>query len=715
MSTLAPAKTSPAKVPFRLHPRVFASLGTELVTNDVVAIIELVKNSYDALAKRVDVRFVQDTEKGMHIEIEDDGTGMTRSIIKNVWCVVATPFRLNQPVSRKGKRKRRVSGEKGLGRLSAARLGKRLELITKSAKEPCWQVNVKWDDLSKANSLNFCNVELQKCKDDNRLDSEGTIVRILDLRSEWNDSRMQDLREQLSRLVSPFTEVKDFEIYLTLPEEEEAEPVEIKPPDFLSKPPYMVKGHVSRSGRVVCNYRYSTEQGTRASSIKEQLWASTEEEEERGKVNPVCGPFKFEIRAWDIDSDSIEQLAQRFNIGKATIRKDIRNYRGVSLYRDRILVLPKTDTARDWLGLDLRRVSKIGTRMSTSQLVGYVAITAKNNEGIKDTSDRERLEENEASKDFKEILRGIVSILEDERSKDRLESKKEPPFRDLFASLSTQPLIENIRTRIAEGADASEVLPMVEEHAAGIEKTVGQIERRLVYYSRLASLGVLAAMLIHEVRNQTLSIGGLVIELRKQVEAGDLTAIFLEKDLDIAENGIISLERLADRFAPLASRALRSRRRDSVLEEIIDDCLAMREKDIEAKKVKVDVQSRTKNIVAVDPGELIAVFINLLDNSLHWLSFVKDRTRRITIKVSHRPNSSRIFVGFHDSGPGVRVGDEERIFYPGVSRKPDGFGMGLTVASEIVAQYGGRMLLIQPGILDGASFGFDLPLSDKEK
>jgi|SRR5208282_2878752 len=79
------------KVAFRMHPRVFAALGADLVTNDVVAVIELVKNAYDALATRVDVRFRESKEDGAFLEIEDNGIGMTDLIIDDVWCVVATP------------------------------------------------------------------------------------------------------------------------------------------------------------------------------------------------------------------------------------------------------------------------------------------------------------------------------------------------------------------------------------------------------------------------------------------------------------------------------------------------------------------------------------------------------------------------------------------------------------------------------------------------
>ncbi|MGH7595540.1 MAG: ATP-binding protein [bacterium] len=359
-----------AKIPFRMHPRVFSSLGADLVTNDVVAIIELVKNSYDAFAKWVKVRFREyDGTGGLCIEIEDNGEGMNRSVIENVWCVVATPYRMMNPVSKSGKKKRRVSGEKGLGRLSAARLGSRLEMITKSENESCWQVSVNWSDLAQKDSLESCSAEIVEYTEAPPFGDQGTLVRILNLNSSWNQTRWNELKEQLSRLVSPFSEVRNFEIWLSLPGEE-AKPTEIEPPDFLLHPPYVIKGKLDKTGLAHCEYTYSTFQGTKKRTIKKALWAdmktvNSANAETKSNGDPACGPFNFEIRAWNIDRDSLEEIAERFEFNKQTIRKDIRNYRGISVYRDGILVSPKSDSARDWLGLDIRRVSRIGTRLST--------------------------------------------------------------------------------------------------------------------------------------------------------------------------------------------------------------------------------------------------------------------------------------------------------------------------------------------------------------
>ncbi len=183
----------------------------------------------------------------------------------------------------------------------------------------------------------------------------------------------------------------------------------------------------------------------------------------------------------------------------------------------------------------------------------------------------------------------------------------------------------------------------------------------------------------------------------------------VENELALANRGEQSLEKLADTFAPLARRTMKGKHRISLIEEIIHDCIAMREKDLRKKKILVEVpESQTES--DIDPGELTAIIINLLDNAIYWNGFSEQIHRKIRFDIDVNQQTRRIFIRVNDTGPGINSGDEERIFWPGVTRKEEGFGMGLTVASEIVSQYGGRLGLIMPGLLGGASFVFDLPL-----
>ena len=122
---------------------------------------------------------------------------------------------------------------------------------------------------------------------------------------------------------------------------------------------------------------------------------------------------------------------------------------------------------------------------------------------------------------------------------------------------------------------------------------------------------------------------------------------------------------------------------------------------------------KTSTRVAVDPGELDAIVLNLVNNAVYWLR-QSEKDRKLQFKISKRGLNGRVMLSVHDSGPGVPEEDAEKVFLPGVTRKPGGIGMGLTVASELIAEYGGQMRLQHPGELGGASFTFDIPLKNNK-
>jgi signal transduction histidine kinase len=699
------------KIPFKIHPRVFAALGSDLVTNDVVAIIELVKNSYDAVASRVDVRFVDPDAGDRFLEVMDDGVGMSRDIIKDAWCVVATPFRQNNPVSSKAEHERRASGNKGLGRLSAARLGASMEMITQSAGDTCWRVFVDWASLSDEADLGGCSVSCQAIRN-GPFKISGTRLRIFGLRAEWNESQLADLKDNLSRLVSPFSKARDFKIYLSSPEEAggPGHPVEIGPPDFLDRPPYAVRGHVTEAGDLRAKYEFNPISGTghREATVLRK-WADIIQAPEVKRKQPPAmypaGPFDFEIRVWDIGADDTKEIAEHFDVAKGNVRKAIRAHKGISVYRDGILVLPKSEDSRDWLGLDARRISRVGTRLSTNQSVGYVSISAKRNPKIEDTSNREGLVQNDAVRAFQEVLREVVTILEIERDVDRMKPGREVKLEALLDGVSARELVEEVEAIAEENGAASEALYRVREFSSRLDLVREELRKRFVYYSRLATVGTIAEMLVHEIRNRTTAIARFLRAAGISLAAESPE---LEKMLNAATGAVDSLEKLAETFAPLANRSFRRGRRDSSVEESARRCLTLVQNELDRAKIEVTCP-KGETRVAVDPGELDAVMLNLLQNAIYWIPRGTGQ-RRLVIAVRSISKGERVKVSIHDSGSGVPAEERERIFLPGVTRKPGGIGMGLTVASEIVSEYGGHLALVEPAKFSGATFEFDLPV-----
>ena len=701
------------RIPFKMHPRVFAALGADLVTNDVVAVIELVKNSYDAFASNVWIRFPTDDRNGKYLEIEDDGLGMTEEIITDTWCLVATPYKETNQFVETDNKSRRVAGEKGLGRLSAARLGEKLQMLTQAPKNSCWDVRVNWTRFSESKDISSCFVRYRKYDSKSIFKKSGTCLRIYGLKSEWDAEMIADLEDNLSRLISPFSDIGDFNIFLIPPGKSKAGEVKIESPDFLSKPKYSIAGEVESTGKIKCTYKYApiSDSGGRREKIVlswQQIY-DTIKESSRYRFSDKkihCGPFSFEIRAWDIATEDTREIASRFDFQKNKVRKAIRVHKGISVYRDGILVLPKSDSGRDWLGMDLRRISKVGTRLSTSQIVGYVAIEAENNPQIKDTSDRERLVSNLEVVEFQELLKAIVSLLENERDKDRLKPGQEKPMEELFKELDTENLIDNITELAEEGAEISDVVSVVRTYSLALKAANKVIQERFIYYSRLATVGTIAQLLVHEIRNRTTAFGSFMSFVKSRF--GPFKDSQIEEEYRIAYDSINSLERLADTFAPLASRGFRRKKRNSILEERINACLSLQRGDLKKKSIHCKVPT-TQTHVAVDPGELDAILLNLISNAIYWLGQIEDKTRRIEFNFKNI-NDSRVEIWIHDNGPGIKEKDIERVFWPGVTGKPGGIGMGLTVSSELVAEYGGRMAAQYPGAKNGASFVFDLPL-----
>lgn len=272
--------------------------------------------------------------------------------------------------------------------------------------------------------------------------------------------------------------------------------------------------------------------------------------------------------------------------------------------------------------------------------------------------------------------------------------------------------VEKVKAAAERDAGAKAAVPLVAEFNKSLKKSRDEIERRFVYYSRLATIGTLAQMLVHEVRNKTTVVAS-VLDSVAQSEVASQFSEKLRERLDRAKHAVTGLDALAQTFLPLASRSFGRGRRSSILEDRIAGALALKEVELRHSGIEVRFRRKADTKLAVDPGELDAVILNLIDNAIYWLGRIDKAKRVLEINIAPVRGADRIRVAIHDSGPGIPEEDAEKVFWPGVTRKPGGIGMGLTIASEIVDAYDGKMRLALEGELGGASFEFDLPLSTK--
>ena len=699
-------------IPFQMHPRVFAALGSDLVTNDVVAIIELVKNSYDAFAHNVWVRFKDDPITGGFLEIEDDGLGMTREEIENIWCLVATPHKQNNSMVSTDGRQRRVSGAKGLGRLAAARLGNKLQVLTQASNTPCWKIEVDWNKIFNANSISEASVECQQNDEEKLFNASGTCIKITELNTNWDGEKIDELEKNLARLLPPFEEKSDFNIFIQNINDSKDAAVKIETLEFLKEPKYCLRGMLDKKGNFNSTYQYASidKSVTRTKQIKrnwKQLLKSPENREDKlsETTHPQCGPFEFEIRAWDISPEDTEEIEDNYNIKKNLVRKAIAYHKGISIYRDKVLVLPKSESSRDWLKLDPRRIGRVGPRLSNSQIVGYVSISSDQNPNIEDTSSRENLVSNEAVAEFKEILVGIVGLLEIERGEDRYEDDTEKTF-DLFEKISTNNLISEVENIKNQNGSIDEIIPILVDLEDTLNKTQNEIKKRFILYGRMATVGTIALVLVHEIRNRTSSINNCLKFVQSEFSS-DQTEF--KAKLRRAFKSVEMLEQLADKFAPLARVNLKKRNRTSILEEQISESIQLCFRNIDNSSIEFDIPE-TYTKVAVDPGHLDTILINLILNSKYWILNTPSEEKKLVFNLKLMNKKNRVQVILSDTGTGIEGDNIERIFEPGVTQKPDGIGIGLTVVAELLALYDGKIAALRSGLLGGATFIFDIPL-----
>ena len=428
--------------------------------------------------------------------------------------------------------------------------------------------------------------------------------------------------------------------------------------------------------------------------------------EKSHNLHAVCGPFNFEIRVWDLNPDERREISNQYNITAREIQRSINSNKGISLYRDGVLVLPKTDHAKDWLGLDARRIQRVGPRIGTRNVMGQINIRSDANPDIRDTSDREALASNRASDEFRCILMAIVSRFETERNADRAAQLRRRRLNDVFSAVSADSVLRRARSLERRNASISAIVPAIERHAEQLNQTQEELRGRFVYYSRVAALGQMAHMLVHEVRNRTTSIGTFLRRVAATVTALDDRNT--SRSFELANGSVVALKTLANKLAPLASRSYRSTR-TSVVEEQMRDCIDLLADRLKHVGVSCVVHGRETQ-VAVDPGELTHVIYNLVDNAIYWLDLTEERERRIEMTVSQSPDAGKVNIRIEDTGPGIESEHEELVFLPGYTMKPHGTGMGLTVASELVAAWGGRLGLEVSGNPYGACFEFDAPL-----
>ena len=210
---------------FRVSAELKNILGRDLITSPDIAILELVKNSYDAHASKVEITFDND-----YLSIADNGKGMSKSDLINKWLFVAYSAKSDgtEDKSYRSKFKRHYAGAKGIGRMSCDRLARNLKLTTRSSEANKTEVlYVDWSvfEIDKQTEFDTINIPHETLDTIPRfpLNKEtGTILEFDGLHVSWSRDDILRLKKSLEKMINPFSGTDDdFQIEIIAPKMKE--------------------------------------------------------------------------------------------------------------------------------------------------------------------------------------------------------------------------------------------------------------------------------------------------------------------------------------------------------------------------------------------------------------------------------------------------------------------------------------------------------------
>ena len=721
----------------RPRARLLRTLGSDLISSDKVALIELVKNSYDADASVVLIRFRGPLKAGEgSIEVWDDGHGMDAATLQTSWLDIATDTKRRKPHSDSG---RRVLGEKGIGRLAAARLGEEMLLTTRKQNAAEVKLLIDWTDFDREDAyLDEIEVAWEVGEPDvfsaegaayaafSELDGDGwhqergTVLQIDRLSREWTRNDLLELRTALTRLIRPRPQGSgvgsatsestepDFQIVLELAEvgdslEDLAGAIE--PPADLRTPHYRLSGSIDANGSATLHYEQQDPPETQDIGVM-QLW-------DLESRPPQAGPFDFEISVWDRDKTALQRSLQAANPeNTAPSASDLKGFRdtmdevaGVSIYRDGFRVLPFGESGDDWLGLDLRRVQSPTLRLSNNQIIGHVFIGADTNESLKDQSNREGILAGAGYADLQYLVRAALNQLERRRYGARHPKKEQPERKGgLFERFD----LGEISAALKQSYPGDKRLHgLIDEKNRDIQEGVTQVQNVLSRYSRLATLGALIDRVLHDGRTVVTRLKNIARfgtrDLNKtSLNDSEKVGIALGSMTDTAEQAEL-LSSLFKQIEPFGGRK-RGRPKQVSVSEVIDRAISILQQEADDRSVQL-VGDGADITVKLDEAELLTVLVNLIQNAIYWTATQPQGIERKVVTGARTNEDGSLTLVVSDSGPGVPSESRDHIFDPYFSSKPDGVGLGLSIAGNLVEDiYAGELTLVDEGALDGATF-----------
>ena len=407
-------------------------LGRELITDDEVAIFELVKNSFDAEANTVHLYFGDG-----NVIVADDGSGMSYEDLTDKWLFVAYSAKREDGGAKDFRdiaaERRNFAGSKGIGRFSSDRLGQQVVLQTRpkpKGKGAVHRLVVDWQRFDRNDKEHFEKIPVTytetgafefpfEIKKFGVQLVHGTIIEIKELRRHWDRARILDLKSSLSKLINPFGDKGDrFRIVITAPGEEAADKQARFDAAKKNEEPLareIVNGQVgnfifSALREKTTFIRVSIEQGNLCTSL-------TDRGELIYKIREP-NPYKhldrsgFACEVYYLNQSAKLTFARR--VGLPSVQ-----FGSVFLFRNGFRVYPIGEDGDDWFGFDRRKQQGYNRFLGTREIIGRVDVygsdedfqeASSRNQGLIDTPAVQQLHKAVMDYGLKRLEKYVVPV-----------------------------------------------------------------------------------------------------------------------------------------------------------------------------------------------------------------------------------------------------------------------------------------------------------------